>query len=198
MITTILAAAMAAAPANAKEGDWLLRARAIYFSPDESATVTTLGGGVDATDTIVPELDISYFLTDSVALELIAATTNHDVMATAGGQDLGDVWVLPPTLTLQYHFVNESAFKPYVGAGVNYTIFYGAESGRSITSIDYGNSFGPALQAGIDYKINDTYSLNFDVKKVWVNSDVKINGGNIRADVDLDPWVVGVGVGYTF
>jgi outer membrane protein len=197
LITTAILASMAAS-ASAKEGDWVLRARAISVTPDESATVTVLGGGVDADTQIVPELDISYFFTDNIAAELIAATTNHNVTATAGGQDLGDVWLLPPTLTLQYHFVNETAFKPYVGAGVNYTMFYGEESGRSITSIDYGDSFGPALQAGIDYKIDDKYSLNLDVKKIWINTDVKINGGAIRADVDLNPWVVGAGIGYTF
>lgn len=77
-------------------------------------------------------------------------------------------------------------------------MFYGEESGRSITSIDYGDSVGPALQAGIDYKIDEKYSLNLDIKKIWINTDVKINGGAIRADVDLDPWVIGAGIGYTF
>jgi outer membrane protein len=197
LITTAILAGLAAT-ATAKEGDWVVRARAISVTPDESATVTVLGGGVDSDTQIVPELDISYFFTDNIAAELIAATTNHNVTATAGGQDLGDVWLLPPTLTLQYHFVNDTAFKPYVGAGVNYTMFYGEESGRSITSIDYGDSFGPALQAGIDYKIDDKYILNLDVKKIWINTDVKINGGAIRADVDLNPWVVGAGIGYTF
>jgi len=184
--------------ANAKEGDWLLRARAINVMPDESASVSVLGGGVDADVQAVPELDLTYFFTDNIAAELIAATSNHNVTATAGGQDLGDVWILPPTLTLQYHFTNETAFKPYVGAGVNVSYFYGAESGRSITSIEYDHSVGPALQLGLDYKLDENYSLNLDVKKVWINTDVKINGGNIRADVDLDPWIVGAGIGYTF
>ena len=197
LVTTAILASLATT-ATAKEGDWLLRARAIDVMPDESATVTVIGGGVDAGNNIVPELDISYFFTDNIAAELIAATSNHNVHATAGGLDLGDVWALPPTLTLQYHFVNDTAFKPYVGAGINYTYFYNAHAGSSITDIEYNGSVGPALQAGMDYKLDDKYSLNLDVKKIWMNTDVKINGGAIRADVDLNPWVIGVGVGYTF
>lgn len=198
LISTAILASLMTTGAQAKEGDWLLRARAIDVMPDESADVTVIGGSVEITNNVVPELDISYFLTDNVALELIAATSKHKVTATAGNLDLGDVWALPPTLTLQYHFVNESSFKPYVGAGVNYTYFYGDDAGKDINTIEYNGSVGPALQAGLDYKLDEKYSLNLDVKKIWMNSNVKINGGAIRADVDLDPWVVGVGVGYTF
>lgn len=200
MITTILAAAMAAAPANAKEGDILLRLRAIDVLPEKDST-TSIGGKVKPDFAVVPELDITYFFTDNIAAELIAATSKHDVKAigtTSGNLDLGDVWILPPTLTLQYHFTNDSPFKPYIGAGINYSYMYNEDAGSSITSIHYDDSFGPALQAGLDYKLNEKYSLNLDVKKIWINTDVKVNGGAVRADVDLDPWVVGVGVGYTF
>lgn len=200
MITTILAAVMAAAPANAKEGDILLRLRAIDVLPEKDST-TTIGGKVKPDFATVPELDLTYFFTDNIAAELIAATSKHEVKAIgtgSGNLDLGDVWILPPTLTLQYHFNNETRLTPYVGAGVNYSYFYNDKAGSSISSIHYNSSFGPALQAGIDYKIDNNYSLNFDVKKIWINTDVKVNGGAVRADVDLDPWVVGMGIGYTF
>jgi outer membrane protein len=200
MITTILAAAMAAAPANAKEGDVVVRLRAINIAPENDST-TSIGGKVKPDFAAVPEVDLSYFFTDSISAELIAATSKHNVKAMGTGSgdlDLGSVWVLPPTLTLQYHFNNESAFVPYVGAGVNYTYFYNDKAGSSINNIHYDDSFGPALQAGLDYKLDDKYSLNLDVKKIWINSDVKVNGGGVTADVDLDPWVIGVGVGYTF
>jgi outer membrane protein len=197
LLTTAILASMTLG-AQAKEGDWVLRARAIDVIPDESASVTVVGEGVDLTNTIVPELDLSYYLTDNIALELIAATSNHNVHATAGNLDLGDVWALPPTLTAQYHFINDTGINPYVGAGINYTHFYNDQAGTAINTIKYSDSVGPALQAGVDYKIDDKYSLNLDVKKIWMNSDVEINGGAINADVDINPWVVGVGVGYTF
>ena len=108
------------------------------------------------------------------------------------------MWLLPPTLTAQYHFDTETAFKPYVGAGINYTMFYNEKAGSSINDIKYDNSIGGALQVGFDYAIDDHWMLNADVKKVWINSDVSINGGAVRADVDIDPVIVGFGVGYKF
>lgn len=184
--------------ARAEGGDspWLIRVRGIYVSPDESASVTGLAGTVEADGSLVPELDITYFFTDNIAAELILATSNHDMSATAG-VDLGDVWVLPPTLTLQYHFTPKDQFRPYVGAGINYTIFYGEDSG-AVNSIDYENGFGYALQAGMDYDLGNQWVFNIDVKKLWLNTDVSINNGAITADVDLDPWIFGAGFGYRF
>ncbi len=180
------------------EGDspWLIRVRGIYVSPDESASVRGLAGSVEADGSLVPELDISYFFTDNIAAELILATSNHDMSATAG-VDLGDVWVLPPTLTLQYHFSPKETFRPYVGAGINYTIFYGEDKG-AVASIDYEDGFGYALQAGADFDLGNQWVFNLDVKKLWLNTDVTINGGAITADVDLDPWIFGAGFGYRF
>lgn len=186
-----------------KAGDFLIRARAISVIPSEDATVTgaVTGSTIDIDTSIVPEADFSYFLTDNIALELIAAVTPHDVNApssSAGPLDLGDVWLLPPTLTVQYHFQAFENIKPYVGAGVNYTVFFSEDAGTSVTNVDYDNSFGPALQAGVDYLLDDHWMLNLDVKKIWINTDVKFNSGAIAADVDINPWVVGVGVGYKF
>jgi len=189
---------LAAAPAHAEFNphDWQLRLRAISVTPDEDST-TTLGGRVSADAAVMPELDITYFVNDNFSLELILATTKHDMAHKGPNIDLGSVWVLPPTLTAQYRFNNKTPFIPYVGAGVNYTIFYNADSGAA-TDIKYENGFGYALQAGFDYKLDDNWSLNMDVKKIFLNTDAKVNGGAVRADVDLDPWVFGAGVGYRF
>lgn len=178
---------------------WLLRMRAIAVSPDESSS-TSIGGHVTADTGYAPELDITYFFTPNIAAELIAATTNHDMGArntALGNVDLGDVWVLPPTLTLQYHFNPEGQFRPYIGAGVNYMLFYGDNAG-AVSAIDYENGFGVAAQVGMDIGLDENWALNFDVKKLWNNVDVKLNGGAVTADVDLDPWVVGVGLAYRF
>lgn len=183
-------------------GDLLVRARGILVAPDVSSTVSVIGGDVDADNSVVPEVDFSYFFTDNIAAELILATTRHDMSddnSAIGDVDLGEVWLLPPTLTLQYHFKNDSSFTPYVGAGLNYTIFYGEDApGGTVVAIDYENGIGYALQAGLDYGVGGNWVLNADLKKVFLNTDVKINGGAINADVDLDPWIFGVGFGYRF
>ena len=199
----LVAGVSAAVPAHAEfagksAGDFMVRARAIAVVPDEDAS-TTIGGNVSISNDVVPEIDFSYFITDNIALELIAATTKHDVSHNAG-IDLGEVSLLPPTLTLQYHFMPKERFSPYVGAGINYTIFYNedAAAGSAVTDIDYDNAFGYALQVGVDYALNDNWYANVDVKKLFLNTDVSMNGGTITADVDIDPWIIGVGVGYRF
>lgn len=202
--------AVAAMPAHAEKaaGDLLVRGRAIYVQPDESSSLklgtTAIAGKAAVDSSTVPELDFSYFFTDNVAAELILGTTHHHVAAKGSplgaSVDLGDVWLLPPTLTLQYHFNPKGKISPYVGAGVNYTIFYGDDPGAA-RGISYDNAFGLAAQAGVDVELNDKWSLNFDVKKVWLDTDVKVNAGLaslVNAKVDIDPWIFGVGVGYRF
>ncbi len=192
-----------ASPSVAKEaGDLLMRGRAIYVVPNESAT-TSIGGTVGINNDIVPELDFTYFLTDNVGVELILATTKHHVTAlnTALGASagLGSVMLLPPTLTFQYHFNPKGDFSPYFGAGINYTFYYDEKApGGTISSINYNDGFGFVLQGGFDYKIDDKWSFNADVKRVWLNTDVSINGCGVTAAVDINPWIFGVGFGYTF
>ena len=90
-------------------------------------------------------------------------------------------------------------FSPYVGAGLNYTIFYNADApGGAVTSVHYDNGWGYALQAGFDVAVAENWSVNVDVKKLFIDTSVAINGGAVNASVDLDPWVVGLGVGYKF
>lgn len=187
-------------------GDFLIRLRGIGVIPDENGELSIGGnsipGDVEIDDTFVPELDFSYFLSDKVALELILATNPHDVEAVGtplGNADLGEAQLLPPTLTLQYHPLPQERLSPYFGAGINYTIFFEDEKGDT-TSIEYDDSFGFALQAGVDYALSGNWSLNLDIKKLFLNTDVEttLAGTNIEADVDIDPWIIGLGVGYRF
>ena len=175
---------------------WQIRVRGIGVLPDDDSNVN-IGGEADVGDAFVPELDITYFFTPNVAAELILATAQHEVDYT-GNVNLGNTWILPPTLTLQYHFTPEQRFSPYIGAGVNYSLFYGEETGPGFTNLDVTGGFGVAAQVGMDYWLDDHWGLNFDVKKLWLNIDAKLNNGAIRADVDLDPWIVGAGVAYRF
>lgn len=188
-----------AAMADSQKSPWQVRLRVIDVAPDESSTAS-IGGNVTADSSVVPELDITYFWSNNWSTELILATSKHDMGAVGtalGDLSLGDTWVLPPTLLMQYHFNPEGVFRPYVGAGINYTFFYNADPG-DVDSIDYENGFGLALQAGTDIAVDDHWFINLDVKKIWLNTDVGINGSAVTADVDLNPWVFGAGFGYRF
>jgi len=184
---------------------WQARFRVISVVPNESATIEAIGGDVNIQTVYVPELDFTYFFTENWAAELILATTNHDVkaVATAAGDiALGDVWLLPPTLTLQYHF-NMETVRPYLGAGLNYTIFYGADEGPIADSVDYDNSVGFAFQGGLDYDLNDKWFLNLDAKYILLSTDATVNattalGATVGADVDINPLVIGFGIGMKF
>ena len=211
-----LATALMGTTALADTNPWQLRGRVLGVFPDESADLSIAGaalpGDVDIDSGYVPELDITYFFTENVAAELILGVTPHDVTAVnvggvAGNNvNLGDVTLLPPTLTVQYHFQNESRMTPYVGAGVNYTLFFDENAGPVADDIDYDASFGFALQAGLDVDLDGEpggWLFNLDVKKIWINTDVTVDlttalGATVKADVDINPTVVGVGFGYKF
>lgn len=187
---------------KAKPNPWMIRLRSIWVEPEVSSTYLSSGAGIKVTDVSndwEPELDINYFFNPHLSAELILATTTNDVTGT-GNYDLGSVKMLPPTVTLLYHFTPEKMFSPYAGAGINYTFFYDADSG-SAQDIQYDDTFGFALQAGLDVKVNQKWSVNFDVKKIFLNTDVHVDTGSTMNDslhVTLNPWIYGVGVGYKF
>ncbi|PZO82293.1 MAG: OmpW family protein [Micavibrio aeruginosavorus] len=177
-----------------------IRVRALGVVPAEDSSVslggTKLSEEIKVGNAFVPELDLTYFLTNNIAAEIIAGTARHEM--DFGGSNLGEAWILPPTLTLQYHFTPDRAFSPYIGAGINYSIMYAEDAGTGFSDLNVDNGYGPALQAGFDYWINDNWGLNFDVKKIWLNVDASLNNGAIKADVELDPWLIGAGVSYRF
>jgi len=123
----------------------------------------------------------------------------HSVTAKglAGNPKVYETWVLPPVLTLQYHFNPKGRVSPYVGAGVNYMMFY-AGSDKNGFNVNLDDGFGLALQVGVDYAVSGKYSLNADEKKIFFDTDADINNGALKSTVDLNPWVVSVGDGYKF
>ena len=195
--------------------NWQVRLRGVAVQPNEKAEVSTIGGDVNISNSFIPELDFTYFFNKNFAAELILGTTKHDVKTTGsnltaiGGPasaevDLGSVWLLPPTLTLQYHFYPTKTLKPYLGAGLNYTIFYGVKSG-DVKDVKYDNTLGFALQGGVDYMLTDKYFLNFDIKKLFLKTDVDVDASNavpgatsVPAKVNIDPLLIGFGVGMKF
>ena len=183
---------------------WQVRLRGVSVQPNEKSTVAGVKSDVNISNSFIPELDFTYFFNKNVAAELILGTTKHDVEFSNGEANLGSVWLLPPTLTLQYHFYPTKTLKPYVGAGLNYTIFYGVKSGV-VKDVEYKNNVGFALQGGVDYMLNDKYFLNFDIKKVFLKTDVDVDASNVvpgansvPAKVNIDPLLIGFGIGMKF
>ncbi|PPC88381.1 MAG: hypothetical protein CTY37_01265 [Methylotenera sp.] len=220
-----LAAALAPSLSQAEAGDWVVRARAVSVSPNEDsslgktvnkniAPVMSPGAELSVDNNVIPELDISYYVTKNIAAELILALgTRHDVsvvgdsLSTVGNQDLGSINALPPTLTAQWHFNPDQTFDPYVGAGINYTNMLDRNlrySSGPLTGVKIkvdSDSWGYVLQAGLDINLKNGWLINADVKYVTMDTTVKTNiGGNwIKIDsLDIDPWVFGIGIGKRF
>lgn len=189
----------AAANVMAQEADpWLVRFRAVNVSPANDSDPI---GGVGASDRIsiqsktIPEVDFSYFFTPNIAAELVLTyPQKHNVYLD--GANIGSFKELPPTLLVQYHFSPKADIDPYLGAGINYTRISDVNILGGAGGLD-NSSFGGALQGGVDFKINKTWSFNIDVKKVWMGSDVTVDGAKVSS-VQINPWLVGVGFGYRF
>ena len=213
LILTALAAAACAAPALAQSddawrapraGEWLISARVSNVSSGADDAILTAAGAdsgldVDVGDSTMPTLGFTYFLTDHFAVEAILGTTRHEIRAQGGATDVAvhETWVLPPVVTLQYRPMPEARVSPYVGAGVNYMMFFEGED-RNGFEVELEDGFGYALQAGADVALTGPWTLNLDVKRVWFDTEATINGGALEADVGLDPWVVSLGVGRKF
>ena len=218
LAVAVLAAAVAGAlPAHAqqKEGNWMVRLRAVNLGMDNKATagqgtVVTAAAlpadGVAASDKLIPEVDFTYFFTKNLAAELILTVPQkHDVSITKGiaAEKIGSFKHLPPTLLLQYHFMPDSSFRPYVGLGLNYTKISGVNLRSSNAAIGQlaleKSSTGAALQAGFDVKLDKNLFLNFDVKKIYIQTDItQTNVGQKISTLKLDPLAIGVGLGWKF
>jgi outer membrane protein len=206
--------AFAQASEGIKQGDVLVRVRAIMVAPNERSggilpTFPTEKAKVD--NSVMPEVDVTYMATDNIGFELIAATTKHTASGTTGTTgtigDLASTWVLPPTLTVQYHFNPHGKVRPYVGAGVNYTLFYnekpstGLQTAVGTTTVRMSDSIGWAAQAGVDIDITPKFFLNFDVKYIDIDTTATLKTtaiGTQTVKLHLDPLVFGAGVGFRF
>ena len=191
-----------AAQAQAEENPWMVRVRAVdmLWQNGQSQTVQDLN--IKAKNQWIPEFDVSYFFTKNIAAELVL-TWPQQVNITAGQGDtnVGKVTALPPSLLAQYHFTDLGAFKPYVGAGVNYTIFGNRANfpalGNSV-QVDQ-NSIGFVGQVGMDYMFDKNWGLNLDVKYAMVSTNVTtVQGGTNLGKLTLNPWMPAVGVTYKF
>jgi outer membrane protein len=188
---------------NAK-GDLIVHVRVTQVAPDKDASIVTAAGvasGLKAhvENDVKPTLGFTYFLTDKVAVEAILGTTQHDIRAQGPGTDVlvHKTWVLPPVVTLQYHPLPNARVSPYVGAGLNYMLFYSDKNKNGFT-VKVDDGVGYAIQAGVNIKLKNSWLINADIKKVYFDTDAKINGGALKAKVNLDPLVSSIGISRQF
>lgn len=181
---------------------WMIRVRAIGVLPNSSAKFN-VPGSAHVSDRVVPELDVSYFFSPNFAVETICCFTKHSITGRGAlkGVDVGDTWVLPATVMAQYHFTSFGAFRPYVGVGVNYSIYFREDSaGGVVSKLKLKNSVGPAVQIGFDYMFDEHWGLNVDLKYVHMKPKIELTAGgaDVSGHAKINPWIVGAGVTYKF
>jgi outer membrane protein len=191
MASACLLASGAALAQDFQAGTVLVRARAVHL---DSGNKDGTGLGLAINNKALPEVDVSYFFSKHIAAELILTVPQKHTVSS-NGTPIGSLRHLPPTLTVQYHF-DVAGFKPYVGAGVNYTRFSSVNVLGGAADVKR-NSFGPALQVGVDIPLARNLYLNVDVKKVFIKTDVSAGGTRI-GQFKVDPVLVGVGLGWRF
>ncbi len=184
-----------AGPALAQsQGDWTVSFGVGYLDP-KSDNGTLAGFDAEVDDDTRPIFTVEYFIRDNLGIELLASTPFEHDITLGGSTDAGSTKHLPPTLSLNYHFPTNSAWKPYVGAGLNYTIFF--EESSPLGDLELDNSFGLSLQAGLDYQITEQGAVRLNVRWFDIDSDVKLNGADIGT-AEIDPWLVGVSYVHRF
>ncbi|MCX2860762.1 outer membrane beta-barrel protein [Paucibacter sp. PLA-PC-4] len=198
VLATLAALSLAGtAQAQAVQEPWLVRVRAVHL---DSANKDSTGLGLAINNKTIPEVDISYFFTPNIAAELVLTyPQKHDLKA--GGAKIGSLKHLPPTLSLQYHFAPTATFRPYVGAGLNYTRFSSVNFAPAVVAAlapsIKKNSYGLSLQVGADIEVAKNLFLNVDIKKVQIDTTV-YSKGQSAGKFKVDPLLVGVGLGWRF
>lgn len=194
----LLTLGMTGGNAMAEQSPWLVRARAVNIDPANQSTPV---GGTGAADRIsvsnktIAEFDVTYYFTQNCSAELVLTYPQRHDVALDGGK-IGGFKHLPPTLLLQHHFQPTESFSPYLGAGVNYTTMSKVDLLGGKGGLDH-SSVGFAVQAGFDVKLDKNWSLNLDIKKVQIRSDVTLSGAKISS-IKVDPVLIGAGLGYRF
>lgn len=173
--------------------------QAMYINPDVDCNdLSALGLGLDAEPAVTAGITLEYFFTPSISAELVAAVAKHDL--EIANQNLGSLWILPPSLYAKYHFMPESKISPYIGVGVNWV--YAWDEKLAGLDVDVEDSFGWAAKAGADIQVTDNLYLNVDVMYLSVETELNVKAGGATvlsgSDIDIDPWVYSIGAKYRF
>ena len=202
-----------------EKGDWIIRGGVANVAPDASSSPLVLDGTVigqseaDVKDNFQLGLTFTYMLTNNLGVQVLASTPfKHDITADTGSLGLGTIDAgetkhLPPTVSLHYFPMNSSSrWQPYIGAGVNYTLFFQEDVDSELEGVlgsgelTLDDSVGLSLQAGLDYKLSDNLLVNFDVWYVDIDTEAEFEFANnrITTNVDIDPFVYMLSIGWTF
>jgi len=175
-------------------GTWNLGLGVHNISPKSSNSQALGGARTTVDDDLQPTITLEYFIYENLGIELLASLPfRHSVKA--GGDYIGQTKLLPPTLSVQYYFVNASKFTPFVGVGLNYITFFDTRaSGFDLAAED---SWGFAAHAGVDYKLTERSSIRLDARWVDVETELKANGAKL-GKLTLDPIVFGAAWVYKF
>ncbi len=184
--TTLLALACAGAVNAQSQGDWTIGVGVGGVLP-KSGNGTLAGGEADIGNDVRPTLTVEYFLRDNIGIELLAAAPFEHDINIAGVGFAGTTKHLPPTLSLNYHIPTDGPWKPYVGAGINYTAFFDEESPLGTLSLD--NSWGLSVQAGIDYEVSPNAAVRANIRWIDIDTDARLNGAAIGT-ANIDPIVL--------
>jgi outer membrane protein len=180
----------------AVDDPWMVRVRAVELNWANGQTNGVATNNVQAQNATIPEVDVSYFFTKNIATELVL-TYPQNVNINVGGVQKGTIQALPPSLLVQYHFTDLGQWKPYVGAGVNYTIFSNRNNILGgAASVDQ-SSTGLVAQVGFDYMFDQHWGFNADVKYVQIKTNVYVGATNIGT-LNLNPLTPAIGVAYRF
>lgn len=187
--------------ASTNAGDWFTRLRALYVLPnDHSGTVHPIPhSGVSVNPCWTAEFDFGYMFTKYLGIGLILSTCKNTIHGTKSlsGTKIANTWLLPPCLNLHFRpFPNSSIVQPYIGAGVNYTLFYNSHCKLAGTSIHLDHSWGPDVQLGCDFFFNNHWFVNADVKYIWISTEAHLYGTTkAHVNVTINPWLMGLGIG---
>ncbi|NVK73149.1 MAG: outer membrane beta-barrel protein [Oceanospirillaceae bacterium] len=179
-------------------GDFFVRGGLATVMPNESSDYVTGSDELEINNDTQVGVTFTYMLTEQVGVELLAATPFTHTVSTKSLGDVAEVSHLPPSVMAQYYFGKaNSQVRPYVGAGLNYTVFFDEKAkGTVVTDVDLDNSFGLAAQVGVDVNFAENWFANASLWYMDINTDVHTNAGTF--DTDIDPITFMAGVGYTF